>query len=754
MNAHPDTQPSCVTSIFRSSIICGCLVSFLATFASAEDWPYWRGPQFNGSSQATGLIEDWDPKGGEGSNVIWQREDLGGRSTPIVFKNRLYTIVRSNPATPTEGEKVVCVDATTGETIWENEFNVYLSDVPDTRVGWSSCLVDPETGKIYALGVCGTFQCIDGETGKTLWKLPLHEQFGLLSTYGGRTNFPVICDDLVIISAIVIGWGDMAKPAHRFFGIDKSTGTIVWFKGTRLLPYDTTYSAPTVTTLKGQKALVFGSGDGAVWALQPRTGETIWQYKFSRRGLNVSPLVVGDRVFASHSEENLVNTTMGAVVGLDASLDGDITDTGELWRLDELMAGKSSPVSKDGRLYVCDDRGKLHVLDMETGDKIGKRYNLGTIMRSSPLLADGKIYAITQGGRWHILELDEDRGVKKLSKGKLLPGDESHASPICANGKIYLQTSGRLYCLGTPTAASGAAAGNSADALPKEVALTDMTPAHLQVVPCELLLKPGDKQTFEVRLYNRLGQFLKKSEAEFSVDEPLTFSGSEMSIPANATHLAANITATAEGLTGKARVRVVPGLPWKFDFEDIAVSPTTKKGEPPITWVGCRYRHVIREVDGNKVMVKITTIPKGTRSRCWFGHPSLHDYTIQADVRGSQANGRMPDIGLTAQGYALDLQGANQALQIRSWVPQLRMASTVDYAWQADKWYTMKLRAETGDNKVNLYGKIWEKGQPEPDAWSVQAEDLSPNLTGSPGLFGNAKDAELFLDNISVYANE
>ena len=334
----------------------------------------------------------------------------------------------------------------------------------------------------------------------------------------------------------------------------------------------------------------------------------------------------------------------------------------------------------------------------------------------------------------------------------MLPGDESHASPICANGQIYLQTSGRLYCLGTGSA--GEAAANSAAVADGEVALTDMTPDHLQIVPCELLLKPGDTQTFEVRLYNKLGQFLKKSEAEFSVDEPLTFSGSEMSIPGDATHLAANITAKAEGLTGSARVRVVPPLPWKFDFEDIAVSPKTKKGEPPITWVGCRYRHVIREVDGNKVMVKITTIPKGTRSRCWFGHPALHDYTIQADVRGSSADGRMPDIGLTAQGYALDLQGANQALQIRSWVPQLRMASTVDYEWKADTWYTMKLKAETSSGKVNLYGKIWEKGQAEPDGWTVQAEDLSPNLTGSPGLFGNAKDAELFLDNISVYANE
>ena len=145
--------------------------------------------------------------------MVWERSDLGGISTPIVLNGRLYTIVRSEPGTPREGEKVVCVDAATGKTLWENKFNVYLSDVPDTRVGWSSCVADPETGNVYALGVCGIFQCLDGKTGKTLWSHSLHEEFGLLSTYGGRTNVPVLFDDLVIISAVVIGWGDMAKPA-------------------------------------------------------------------------------------------------------------------------------------------------------------------------------------------------------------------------------------------------------------------------------------------------------------------------------------------------------------------------------------------------------------------------------------------------------------------------------------------------------------------------------------------------------------
>ena len=66
----------------------------------------------------------------------------------------------------------------------------------------------------------------DGDTGKIVWSIPLHEQMGLLSTYGGRTNYPIIFEDLVILGSVVIGWGDMATPAHRFIGFDKATGQI------------------------------------------------------------------------------------------------------------------------------------------------------------------------------------------------------------------------------------------------------------------------------------------------------------------------------------------------------------------------------------------------------------------------------------------------------------------------------------------------------------------------------------------------
>ena len=674
-----------------------------------------------------------------GSATTWEM-----RSTPIVMGGRLYVLARAEPGTNREGERVVCVDAATGETRWENRFNVWLSDVPDTRVGWSSVVGDPTTGYVYALGVCGYFQCLDGDSGKTVWSVPMHEHFGMLTTYGGRTNFPVICDDLVIISGVIIGWGDMAKPAHRFVAFDKRSGSVVWFNGTGIGPEDTTYSGPSVSIVSGQKMLIFGSGDGKVWAFQPRTGVPIWQSEISRRGLNIAPLVIGDTVFMGHSEENEAGTAMGTVIALDATGRGDISKTGERWRVRELMMGKSSPVLLDDRLYCVDDGAKLHVLNARTGEQIGQKVTLGTAMHGSLLAADGKIYLATANGRWAILRPDDEKGAEFVSKGRFPRGESCDTAPICSHGNVYFTTSGAIYCLRDPNKQPAA---NPLPPAPEErAAAEDPQPAYLQVVPAEVLMQPGQTRKFTARLFNASGQFLKESAAEYSVDGPGVIAADGL-FKANedAAHEAAIVTARVGDLQQRARIRIVPPLPWEFTFDDLT--------DPPVTWVVARYRHVVRTIDGNPAMVKITTIPKGTRSRCWFGPSDLSDYTIQADVRGSIADGKMPDIGIIAQGYALDLQGASQKLQIRTWAPQLRMAKTIDFPWKPDTWYVMKLQAQVENGEAVLRGKVWPRNSEEPAEWTIEATDPSPNHWGSPGLFGNAKDAELTLDNIKVYSN-
>lgn len=724
----------------------------------ADEWPNWMGPQQNHQSTDRNLIDSWDPEGGTDSNLIWKNSELGSRSTPIVMNGKLYTLVRYQPGTEVESEMVVCVDAATGEKLWQHRMNVYLCEVPDTRVGWSCCTGDPETGLIYAQSVSGYFCCLDGGTGELIWERSLLEELGLINTYGGRTNVPVVFEDMVITSAVVVGWGDSAKfqffarPAHRFMAFDKATGELRWLNGTGISPYDTTYSTPTVCVLGGQAALVFGSGDGEVWAIQPRTGKHIWHYPFSRRGLNVSPLVVGDTVYMGQGEENVVGSTMGAVVALDGTMEGDLTGK-EKWFHPELMVGKSSPVMVDGKLCVVDDRAKLYLLDPDYGAQITRKA-LGTAMRSTPLVADGKIYTCTNSGRWYILKAT-DSDVDIVQKLRLA-GEASDGSPIAANGRIYLPTSDAIYCLGNPDVEP------IVDPLPTPPQETpveqDTVAAQVQVVPFDVLLSPGETQDYHVRVFNSRGQLLREvpaSDVEFSVDGPGTVSVSgQYTAPSDNAHQVALVTCNVDGLAGVARIRVVPPLPWSFDFNEV--------DDVPLTWIGGRVRYVIREQDGEKFAAKRDVLPTpkdphnklGTRSQLSMGPVDLANYTIQADFSADEQDGKMPDYGLTNSRYSMTVRSSTGELRIYSWSPHdYRSFASVDFQPEPHQWYTMKMRVDPEGDKALVRGKLWPRGTAEPDEWTIEMVDESPNLHGSPGLFGKAEVAEIYVDNIQVYDN-
>jgi outer membrane protein assembly factor BamB len=716
------------------------------------DWPYWRGPEYNSISRETGLPDTINPDGGSGSNLAWKRADLGSRSTPVVLNGKLYTILRADPATPTEGERVVCIDAATGKDIWQSRHNVWSSDVPDTRVGWSSVVADPESGNVYALGAAGLFECYNGETGKVLWSIPLHEQVGLVSTYGGRTNFPIIFEDLVILGSVIVNWGDMGLPAHRFMGFDKKTGEFRYIASTRVRPPDTIYSAPVLATIGGQQLLIAGASDGWMYAFQPRTGKFIWEYQLSRRGLNVSPTVDGDVVYTGHSEENITGTKVGAVVAVDAAGMGNVTKSGEIWKELEIADGKSSILKVNDLLYCPDDSGKMFVLNAKDGSPVGRKISLGTINFASPVYADGKIYYVEKNGRWYIMTPDVKEGVKRFERGKstgMFPGspqEECWASPVISHGRLYIATTSALYCF-EDTAKKHAA--EERPALAKEASASDdPKPAQVQVSPCELLLGPGDTHDFTVRIYNARGQLLKESAAEFSLEGPGSIDKEGLyTAPKDGGQAATIVTAKVGELSGKARLRIVPKLPWKFDFEGLK--------DPPITWVGARSRHVMRPVDGSTTMVKITTIPLGTRSRLSMGPSNLHDYTVQCDFKAADGV-KLPDVGVIAQGYTLEVSGENKWLKLMSWIAHdKRTQKELPFKLEPNVWYTLKLRAANEDGKAVLQGKIWKRDDKEPSDWSIEMKDPMPNMTGAPGLFGNAvpPTGEIALDNVIVTPN-
>jgi outer membrane protein assembly factor BamB len=765
------------------AIVC-CRV---AAEASAADWPDWRGPMQDRHYQGPPLVTSFDPESGE--NVLWTHDE-GGISTPVIMNGRLYTLVRHKPDTAEEAEKVICLDAHTGKKLWENVFNVYLSDVPAERVGWSAVVADPESDTVFAHGVCGVFTAIDATTGKTKWQRSLHEEFGFLSTYGGRTNVPVVFEDLVIASAVVTGWGDTARPAHRFLGMDKATGAVRWMNGTKELPEDTTYSTPSLAVLDGQAALVFGSSDGSVWNFQPRTGRPVWSFSLSRRGINTPPLIAGDTVYVSQSEENLDNTSMGSATAFKGTGTGAIPAASATWQKKGVMDGRAMPVVLGERVYFVEDGAKVHAFDKATGAPVGRPQKLlGTIVRGSPLVADGRLYVCSTGG-FHVIEPTSD-GFRFAHRMRLDEEDEVTASPIAADGRLYLVTGARMYCLGAKDAGDASGPWTTRPATVSAATKSPAgEPAWLQVVPAEAQIAAGATLPLSVRLYDAAGRFVKESPAGFSATAGSVAADGRYTAPAG-THAGSIVTAKVGDLQGQARIRSMPPLPWNFDFEDVLLAADPKtglvKGEPPLPWIGMRYRHAVRKVDGSNCLVKVTTIPKGTRSQGWIGPIDLHDYCIQADIRAQETGvekpgdpavatpatdsdadaftkafgtpaalekARLPDIGLVAQRYTLDLMGAAQQLQVRSWPPQVatHFSKTIPFAWEAGCWYTMRFEARTRGRDAVLRGKIWPRGQPEPDRWTIEAVHEAGNLQGSPGFFGNSKDSEIYIDNVLVEA--
>ncbi|MDZ4849795.1 MAG: PQQ-binding-like beta-propeller repeat protein [Pirellulaceae bacterium] len=735
---------------FFGLFVFGLSIDFLSAAEATKgtfDWTHWRGPSMDGISYETNLPESWSTSG---ENLLWREEKYATRSTPVVMNGRMYIVCRAFPESTKEGEKTVCLNAETGEMIWESIHNVYLSDAPAERVGWSSVVCDPETDRVFVLGLGCLFECLDAKTGKVIWSHSMSEEYGMLSTYGGRTNFPTIFEDVVIVSGVMTGWGETAIPAHRFVAFDKNTGVAAWLASTKVKPEDTTYSTPVYTSFNGQAAMVFGAADGAVYAIQPRTGKTIWRYQAANRGISTTPLVDSDGVvYCGHGEKNTADTTiLGAIFAIDGNSTGDIPEDKLLWKVPKRTVSRAAPIKVGDHVYFIEDGALLMVYEAKTGKLVTEK-KLGRSMFGSPVYGDGKIYVGESTGRVSILKPTE-KGFDILSQVKM-SDDEIFGSPVISNGRVYIPTYAALYCIGSKDR-KAEAPPKKIDA-PKESPVSEDTEvAHIQLAPVELMLRPGQRARYQVRAYNKKGQYLKLiEEATFSTDNGGSMSDDEyFTAPGESKAAAVTISAKYGELMSTARVRVIPPLPWSIDFNDKVV---------PSTWIGASYRQQPKEVDGESVLVKISTIPKGTRSQSWMGWANLDNYTVQADFYATDSTGKeksesLPDCGLIAQRYTLDLQGSQQ-LQIRSWTSrlELRFAKTIPFNWDVKTWYTMKFQSENVAEGVTLRGKVWKRGEPEPDAWIIEATDATPNRNGSPGLFGNSTKAEFYIDNVSVVPN-
>jgi hypothetical protein len=368
------------------------------------------------------------------------------------------------------------------------------------------------------------------------------------------------------------------------------------------------------------------------------------------------------------------------------------------------------------------------------------------------VLADGKLYVGTENGKFFIIE-PSATGAKILDEDQL--GTEQQPEAILASvavsdGRVFLVTDSNLYCIGKKSARPAERLeGGGGPLMSRPGAVT-----HVQVIPAEVTLRPGESMRFRVRLFDERGQFLGEERSKEVTGWTLDklngkADAGQFTASTDAVVQTGEVRAAVGGLTGAARVRVIPPLPWEENFDALDLNTF------PQHWTNTGMKFITRDVEGKRVLVKTT---EGSsllsRARAFMGQNDLHDYTVEADILATTRRRQVGDAGVIAQRYSLTLFGNAQKLELTPWQPETARRLDVPFEWKTDTWYRVKLRVENLPNgQVRARGKAWPAGAAEPEAWMIERTDPIGNRQGSPGIFGSAL-AEIYFDNLKVYANK
>ena len=770
----------------RHALILLAVFPVLAASASVggpvQGWLSWRGPNQNGTSSEKSLPDRMDVQ-----QALWTA-DLPGQSTPVIANGQLYIMGYVGDG-PELQEAITCFDAETGKQLWQRSYSDFLSDTIYHRYATSSPAIDPETGNVYVQGTQGILAAFTA-AGKPLWNLSMMEVYGRLTFPNGRTASPLIDRDLVITRGITANWGAHGPGGDRFYAFDKKTGELVWASAPGDRPTDNSFSLPVLAWLDGRRVFYASTGDGSVVCVNARTGDPIWRIPLFKAGINSSVLVHNnDKIIAIYGtpyepgqmvalaipHEVPTNAAAGPVVVARSKV--------ELWS-NELRTSTSSPILAGDTIYLTSEVGNLAAIDAKSG-KILWKLKLGIEQRNAcPIYADGKLYVPilnepgqkeeggdeTAGGRgaFYIVKPGPTGG--EILSHAVLDG-RCFGVPTVYNGKLYVQTSKKLYCFGNKGDNPG---------LPHQAAEEEWPApgpaAHLQIIPAEVLLRPGQNQSFRVRALDGNGLAVEEIKDPKSIKwahyVPPTarvraalkgeFNEAGVLVAApDPVPSAGAFEATAGNLRGTFRGRILPGLPIKQDFESFQLSETTTNNVepptpfayPPLPWIGARFKFDVREKEGNKCLVKTTDNRFFQRATVFMGDPDLKNYTIEADVMSEGNKRKMSDVGLINQRYKIVLKGNEKKIEINSTDELFRFSAP--FNWSPNVWYHLKARVDVAsDGSGVVRAKAWPKGETEPAEWTFEAPHKNAHQNGCPGLFGfSPQDMRVFIDNISVTAN-
>jgi len=422
------------------------LIPLLAPALAAEDWPSFRGASARGVADGQDLPLEWDPDGG--ANVRWRREIPGvGHASPIVAGGRVF-VVTAVTAGETElvlGDeggidlaadagrefswRLYCLDAATGEVLWERE--AYAGEPRATRhVKSSQANATPSSDGETVVALFGSQGLVAYDAqGEELWRRDLGVLdpglYGDATSQWGHASSPVVWRDRVFVQ--------VDRHADSFVAAyDLSTGEELWRVERDEKPV---WATPTIDESRDRAQLLVIGGD---WdrGLDPRTGRELWRFARDLEVKTTSPFVADGLVILSGGYRNR------ELFAVSAAAEGMVEGDELVWTSEPGGPYTSTPVAYRGRLYFVTNTGIFNVLDLATGERL-HRQRLEDTYSASPVATDGRIVLAGEGGVVRVLSSEPP--FAELAAVDM--GEPCLATPAVADGTLYLRCRSHLWAV-------------------------------------------------------------------------------------------------------------------------------------------------------------------------------------------------------------------------------------------------------------------------------------------------------------------
>lgn len=437
-----------------------CLaISCLLTPAFAQDWPHWRGPNYDGSAAAEGLPATFSTE----ENVKWASPLPGpGASTPIVVGERIFLTSIDEEA---GSLLAICLDRDSGEERWiEAAGSGYQPGGKGTktahhqRSNYANPSATTDGERVVFFFGNGDLVCFTVE-GEKQWARNIQHDYGDFAfqwTFGAS---PTLHDGRIFLPVL-----QRNEPVHELgkeggesflLAIDPADGKTL-YRHVRPSPAKResleSFATPIPITHEGREEILIVGGD-VITGHDPASGTELWRWGTWNPGHReewwriVPSAVTGAGLVLACGPKG--QPVYAVRLGGEGALDQSALAWKSEGRRDPVTSDVPTPLFFDGDFFVLSDkREALTRVDAASGaQKWSIRLPGENLWRASPTGADGRIWLLDHGG--HVVVVDP-------ADGKILhrtcfaeDGDDLvRASVVVAYDSLCVRTNTTLFRIG------------------------------------------------------------------------------------------------------------------------------------------------------------------------------------------------------------------------------------------------------------------------------------------------------------------